>query len=308
LLTTYQSTSFEAAKPHTKLVLTLLLIPFVMRTSPDLSSHQTDLLSFESWEYDASTAAGLVTSSFSGEEDNLSLAGTGHTSAFNNNTSDSLLRLNVSGTTFCVEPKVFRLLERLPWKTEESVLIPAASGNDPPPDDHHHQYHDCHLSTAPQLFEIILSHVLYGSFPDVRQLRVADVEELEPLVMILELTSLHRFLQQQEPWVGTNSPHRRNTNNKHRRVPSFRLCGSSSNNNNSKDKDSNENTMSGSEDYRPKSKHIRKCSSSSTASDESSSAVRRIVKTLGLRGGGGGGENSQRRLTHAEWCASEIIN
>ena len=87
------------------------------------SSVDAVLLSFDSWDYDASTTASggvggpvsLLTSSMSGED--LSLCGKGQTSAFNVKT-DSLLRLNVSGSTFCVEPKVFQKLERLPWKTE----------------------------------------------------------------------------------------------------------------------------------------------------------------------------------------------
>ena len=229
-----------------------------------------DLLSFDSWDYDGSGGdpSLAITNSLSGEESifSLSSTGTGQSSAFKSQ-SDHLVRLNVSGTTFCVEPHVFSKLEPLPWT--------AATHN---ADDHH----DFYLSTAPELFEMILGHVLYGSFPDVRQLRTADVEELEPLVMLLGLQSLQRHLGLYGPWVGKNNvPKKTSTSatmedqhqsKKPRRVPSFR--------------------------------RLEERSISLPNISEGGGPVRRMVqKTLMVRRG-----NSQRRLTHAEACASDVVN
>ena len=274
--------------------------PTMSFTANKHSIPTTDLITFDSWDYDASTASGhasLITSSFSGED--LSLSGTGQTSAFNKNSTDYLLRLSVSGKSFCVEPKVFQKLERLPWKTEatspKAVHILSNSNRNVLAGDQH----DFYLRTAPELFEIILSHVLYGSFPDVRQMRTADVEELEPLVMLLELNELQRYLQQQEPWVGVNSPHR-----KHRRVPSFRRLGNIRRGN--PDHNNNKEDRSSLASNTAPNKSLEGSSTSLvTPSNEGSNnnAVRRMVKkTLGRRGG------ESRRRTHAEWCASDVVN
>ena len=258
----------------------------------------TDLLAFDSWDYDASTASGaasLITSSFSGEED-LSLSGTGQSSGFNDK-NDYLLRLSVSGKTFCVEPAVFHKLERLPWKTAATSPQAAPTSNKNDLDDDN--YHDFYLRTAPELFEIILSHVLYGSFPDVRQMRTADVEELEPLVMVLELHELQRYLQQQELWVGVNSPYR-----KQRRLPSFRGFGSNRRGNLDNQKVDHHVSTAGSNSTTLPSLEGSSASLSILPDEKGSNdnPMRRMVKkTLSRR-------ESRRRRTHEEWCASDVVN
>lgn len=86
------------------------------------------------------------------------------------------VRVSVSGVIFKLQPEIFLQLEKLPWQWSRCNQLFS-------------------LQTSPDLFEIILNHLLYGSIPCVKSLNQADLEELEPMALLLGLTELHEELQ-----------------------------------------------------------------------------------------------------------------
>ncbi|GKY95736.1 hypothetical protein MPSEU_000534400 [Mayamaea pseudoterrestris] len=85
----------------------------------------------------------------------------------------NLIKVSVTGVVFMIESGVFDKLKRLPWDW---------SDND-----------DClFLQTSPDLFEIVLNHLIFESFPV--SLNRADIEELEPMAIVLGLRKLETHL------------------------------------------------------------------------------------------------------------------
>jgi hypothetical protein len=166
-----------------------------------MSTSLPNLVSFPSWEYDvASTAmssSGYVASAASFDV-SVSTAGVGGNanshvmpsissmSTFTASTvgstgakkapsgapaqsrASSSVEVLVSGCRFTIPATTYAKLRGLPWEGSRSST----------------------LRTCPKLFEIILNHLLFDSFPDVRSLSVSDVEELEPMAILLELNGL----------------------------------------------------------------------------------------------------------------------
>ena len=158
-----------------------------------MASSSPNLLSFsDSWEYEGSSVGGpsLIASSLSGEDSLYS----SFSNSTNTNTNSSrnhrdvtleTVRVNVSGTIYTIEKKDFDKLQSLPW----IPLSPPGASHDSPRAPAHYS-----LCTAPEFFEILLNHVVYRTLPDLRSLRTADLEELEPLVLLLGLHDLAKHL------------------------------------------------------------------------------------------------------------------
>jgi hypothetical protein len=170
-----------------------------------MSTNLPNLVSFPSWEYDVASAmssSGNVASAASFDV-SVSTAGVGGNanshvmpslssmSTFTASTvgstnvsragakkapsdapaqsrASSSVEVHVSGCRFTIPATTYAKLRVLPWEGSRSIT----------------------LRTCPKLFEIILNHLLFDSFPDVRSLSVSDVEELEPMAILLELHGL----------------------------------------------------------------------------------------------------------------------
>lgn len=104
----------------------------------------------------------------------------------------------VSGQLYFLQPLVFAKLRKLPWTVPSPMTnFFSRLPRSPTPI----QYS---LRTAPHLFDILLNYVDSGSLPDLTTLRTADLEELEPLVMLLQLPVLQKHLHLQQ-WGITMS-------------------------------------------------------------------------------------------------------
>jgi hypothetical protein len=106
--------------------------------------------------------------------------------------SPELIPVTVSGQLYSLEPHLFDKLRRLPWTipSPTTSFFSRLPRNSAPI-----QYS---LRTAPYLFDILINYVQSGSLPDLTTLRTADLEELEPLVMLLQLPVLQKHLQLQQ--------------------------------------------------------------------------------------------------------------
>ncbi|GAX25658.1 hypothetical protein FisN_15Lh026 [Fistulifera solaris] len=134
----------------------------------------TNVVSFDSWDYDSTR--------------------NDHTEpqTHNQSLSPELIPVTVSGQLYSLEPHLFDKLRRLPWTipSPTTSFFSRLPRNAAPI-----QYS---LRTAPYLFDILVSYVQSGSLPDLTTLRTADLEELEPLVMLLKLPVLQKHLQLQQ--------------------------------------------------------------------------------------------------------------
>jgi hypothetical protein len=103
-----------------------------------------------------------------------------------------LIPVTVSGQLYSLEPNLFDKLRRLPWTipSPTTSFFSRLPRNAAPI-----QYS---LRTAPYLFDILVRYVQSGSLPDLTTLRTADLEELEPLVMLLQFPVLQKHLQLQQ--------------------------------------------------------------------------------------------------------------
>lgn len=118
-----------------------------------------DLLSFDSWDYDSSmTASRSVASDLESTAETVSIL--------------------VSGAPFQIDSFVFSKLEKLPWKWMGDLG-----------DGSNGVYH---LAIAPQHFEILLHHLLFGSFP--YHLCATDRAEVRTLAAMAGLNDLIQHL------------------------------------------------------------------------------------------------------------------
>lgn len=140
-------------------------------------SHQTDLLTFSSWDF-SSQAPSIHDEEFSLDSNSLLT----HTSIDEQEiatpqSANKKLTVSVSGSVFSLDPILFRKLERLPWRHVD----PAHGGG-------------YSLDTSPDLFEKLINFIENGSLPVLKKISTSDKEELEYLAAVLELHGLQDHL------------------------------------------------------------------------------------------------------------------
>lgn len=152
----------------------------------------------------------------------------------------SVIRVNVSGTIYTLEPAVFKRLRLLPWvpisprnggkasKNHNAILVKECNLREEKSTSPRDRA-DLFLRTTPQIFEILYNHAVYGTLPDLRSMCVADMEELEPLVLLLGMKHLEKHLTSHMMIMG-NRYHQYHwrTGHQPRRmvniIPSIRRC------------------------------------------------------------------------------------
>ena len=132
-----------------------------------------DLLSFDSWENET-TAMSSTTLSTSPSSASM----------------DDSIHVSISGVIFSLDPATFDKLRKLPWQTEEARPSSDDEDDDIPVASYS-------LSTSPELFDILLHHVLFGTLPP--SMAAHDMEELEIMALSLDLQSLVQHLQVSQP-------------------------------------------------------------------------------------------------------------
>jgi hypothetical protein len=143
-----------------------------------MATHIPDLLSFDSWENDTSISASGASSSASSSAE----AGRGRTTKQDKGVA--MVVVSIAGVLFSLDAVTFDKIRSLPWQAAATTDHPTDD------DDDHVQYS---LSTSPELFDVLVHHVLFGSLPTVASLRrwsEADQEELEIMALSLSLTEL----------------------------------------------------------------------------------------------------------------------
>lgn len=108
---------------------------------------------------------------------------------------DESINVSISGVLFSLDQPTFDKLRKLPWQTDEAT---SSSANDDDDDDDV----DCpvasySLSTSPELFDILVHHVLFGTLPP--SMAEHDMEELEIMALSLGLQGLAQHLQVAQP-------------------------------------------------------------------------------------------------------------
>jgi len=107
----------------------------------------------------------------------------------------------VSGTPFNLHPKLFAKMARLPWQ------LTSKEGK-------------YSLTTSPDIFEILLNYLLFDILPDSNQLSTAELEELEPMALILELYPLEQHLTKRRGPVrgGKSGPGTSNDSHRQKKI------------------------------------------------------------------------------------------
>jgi hypothetical protein len=138
------------------------------RVIEEAENHSSQSLAFgDSWNYDHSTAS---PESWNEQHLEATLSEDTETAP-----PSKLVHVSVMGAPFMLEPIVFEKLSRLPWQSNDTGL-------------------DCFsLNTSPELFEVLINHVIYKTLPN--NLSQNDIEELEPMAILLGLQVLENHLQ-----------------------------------------------------------------------------------------------------------------
>lgn len=142
----------------------------------ETTSAVPDLLSFDSWQ---SMSAGTVStqSSFAGGGDSTPLPPlVGATIPQPN------IDVSISGVRFSLDQSTFEKLRQLPWQLEQGAFSNQVSYS---------------LSTSPELFDILVHHVLFGALPHA--MTEHDIEELEVMALSLGLLDLSNHLSVMQP-------------------------------------------------------------------------------------------------------------
>jgi hypothetical protein len=236
-----------------------------------------DLLSFDSWDYDA-TYVSSTTNSFAD-------------SIPSTYSADADVSIQVSGASFTLNQTVFRQLDKLPWSVDECTGVYS-------------------LGTSPDLFEIILNYVLFQSLPNFNLLSTSDVEELEPMVLITGLTALHAHLEKNDlkKTLLRNRSFRRNaqqgsggSGGSGGRGGSG--CGGGGGGGGGSDKDVSSLRRQVSEPVLGSSSNNRhdafKISNSS-----SKGLAGRLAQAVAARRP----SQQPRKMSHADWCASDLVD
>lgn len=141
-----------------------------------------DLLSFDSWENET-MSAGMSSTTVSTSPSSAST------------TVEDNIHVSISGVLFSLDPPTFDKLRNLPWQT--TTTEDAASSSNQDVDDR--PVASFSLSTSPELFDILLHHVLFGTLPP--SMAEHDMEELEIMALSLGLQGLAQHLQVTQPRV-----------------------------------------------------------------------------------------------------------
>jgi hypothetical protein len=289
-----------------------------------------DLLSFESWDYDSTMVS--ATSSFS---DSASLQTSPsissdptkfcnhsiHTSNANNannanhdpyHSADDI-HIQVSGASFTLNPAVFRQLEKLPWSVVRTNNV---NGNNVTVTTSYS------LGTSPDLFEILLNYVLFESLPDIKLLSSSDMEELEPMVLILSLTGLHAHLINKRDWDYTlkmkktllssrssfrrmNSSSKMNTDQNPRQERNNN--GATSNNNNKLLRRQVSAPVVGGASTAHEA--VKAKTGKTNTSNIHKGVASRLMQVVARRRPSNSQQQQQgRNLTHAQWVASDLVD
>ena len=137
-----------------------------------------DLLSFDSWENETMAVMSSTTVSTSPSAASM----------------DDGIHVSISGVLFSLDPPTFDKLRKLPWQTDEAT---SSSANDDDDVDVDCPVASYSLSTSPELFDILVHHVLFGTLPP--SMAEHDMEELEIMALSLGLQGLAQHLQVAQP-------------------------------------------------------------------------------------------------------------
>ena len=127
-----------------------------------------DLLSFDSW--------GNETMAMTASSETLSSA-----SSLGGDADQHDVPVSISGVIFTLDPSTFDKLRKLPWKPSDAEDESAAFS----------------LSTSPELFDVLVHHVLFGTLPPA--MAEHDMEELEIMALSLGLQSLAQHVSNSQP-------------------------------------------------------------------------------------------------------------
>lgn len=146
-----------------------------------------DLLSFDSWDYSTSDeecgsllSTGTAATTPSMDDETVSSTILTTICHDHSSTCSKHIHLSVSGVIFSVSPFIFERLEKLPWQWP---------GNDGASNRFFY------LLTSPDIFEMLLNFIMFGSVPSLSKMSASDIEELEPMAAVLELYDLQRHLE-----------------------------------------------------------------------------------------------------------------
>jgi hypothetical protein len=107
--------------------------------------------------------------------------------------------VSIAGVLFSLDASTFDKIRSLPWQPASAATADKhnKSGNSSSDDDDDDGGIDYSLSTSPELFDVLVHHVLFGSLPSaVRNWTQADQEELEVMALSLDLTTLAEHIVQ----------------------------------------------------------------------------------------------------------------
>ena len=164
----------------------------------------TDLISLESWDFSASAESEPTTTTqkTTTEDDATSSVSLESFASLedldfskeNSATKSCSVHVSVSGVIFAVDPPIFHRLEPLPWKLSNGEGNKVAAAYRPTSTSNNFCAYFT-LDTSPVLFEMLLNFLMFSTLPDLTQLDLGDVEELEPLAVLLSLPELHFHLE-----------------------------------------------------------------------------------------------------------------
>lgn len=137
-----------------------------------LQQEVVDLLSFDSWENESTTIA---------------MSASTATSQSSSSDETANVQVSIAGVVFSLDPPTFDKMRKLPWQevVEEEEGCSSYS-----------------LSTSPELFDVLVHHVMFGTLPHA--LVEHDKEELEIMALSLDLQDLAQHLA-----VAPPAPRRR---------------------------------------------------------------------------------------------------
>lgn len=173
-----------------------------------LETKTTDILLHDSWDFSVG-ASGSTATATDDDAGSLSI----QTAPSLEDKTDCKgkgcknVHVSVSGVVFSIESSIFKKLEPLPWKLisgTDLLPTPTASVQSSSPvhgkgyessriGNHSSLYF--HLDTSPVLFEMLLNFLIFGTLPVFKELSISDIEELEPLAMLLELHEIQDHLE-----------------------------------------------------------------------------------------------------------------
>lgn len=253
------------------------LLANTMSRSRTRTASVPDLLSFDSWDYDAgSTLMSSTTNSFD----------TGATilSAAPSHDEDDVC-IQVSGASFNVNPAIFRQLSKLPWSVDAKTGVYS-------------------LGTSPDHFEILLNYILFESLPDKKLLSSSDSEELETMVIILGLNGLQQHLEKDTKKNLLRSRSFRRQPNKQQAEKQQTSQNPYHRRRELQRQDSAPAALVSSTKTEKSPVKEESTASDAPAKNGGKGLVGRLAKAVAAR------RSSQQavKVTHAQWCASDVVD